>query len=90
MCSSQVTIEKRSAIMITVKLKFNFYLLVNKLNSISDEDIALDSSELDSVESNLPEVLRDMWEGQFVPVGQHLLHRVKSHHTDLVPLESPS
>ena len=76
--------------MITMKFKSNFYLLVYKLNSISDEATALDSSELDSVESNLPEVLRDMWEGQFVPVGQHLLHRVKSHHTDLVPLESPS
>lgn len=85
-----VTIEKISVIMITMKFKSNLYLLLNQLNSISDEDIALDSSELDSVESNLPEVLRDMWEGQFVPVGQHLLHRVKSHHTDLVPLESPS
>lgn len=60
------------------------------LNSVSDEDIALDPSELDSMESSLPEVLREMWEGQFVPVGQHLLQRVKSHHTDLVPLESPS
>ena len=60
------------------------------LNSVSDEDIALDPSELESMESSLPEVLRDMWEGQFVPVGQHLLQRVKSHHTDLVPLESPS
>ena len=58
--------------------------------SFSDEDIVLDSSELDTAESNLPGMLRDMWEGQFVPVGQHLLQRVKSHHTDLVPLESPS
>jgi len=60
------------------------------LNFVSDEDIALDPSALESMESSLPEVLRDMWEGQFVPVGQHLLQRVKSHHTDLVPLESPS
>ena len=60
------------------------------LNFVSDEDIALDPSELESVESSLPEMLRDMWEGQFVPVGQHLLQRVKSHHTDLVPLQSPS
>lgn len=60
------------------------------LNCFSDEDIALDSSELDAVESNLPDMLREMWESQFVPVGQHLLHRVKLHHTDLVPLELPS
>ncbi|KAL9969241.1 hypothetical protein ACROYT_G021436 [Oculina patagonica] len=60
------------------------------LTQYLDEDIVLDHSELDSMESSLPDVLRDMWEGQFVPVGQHLLQRVKSHHTDLVPLESPS
>jgi len=64
--------------------------VIIKLNSCSDEDIALDPSELESMESSLPEVLRDMWEGQFIPVGQHLLQRVKSHHTDLVPLEFPS
>ncbi|XP_020605577.1 armadillo repeat-containing protein 2-like [Orbicella faveolata] len=64
--------------------------LMDVLTQYLDEDIALDPSELESMESSLPEVLRDMWEGQFVPVGQHLLQRVKSHHTDLVPLESPS
>lgn len=57
---------------------------------LPDEDTALDTSELEAAESNIPEVLRDMWEGQFVPVAQHLLQRLKSHHTDLVPLESPS
>ena len=65
-------------------------VILMMLNFVSDEEIALDTSELESMESSLPEVLRDMWEGQFVPVGQHLLQRVKSHHTDLVPLESPS
>lgn len=64
--------------------------LMDILAQYLDEDIALDSSELDAVESNLPDMLREMWESQFVPVGQHLLHRVKSHHTDLVPLELPS
>lgn len=64
--------------------------LMDILTQYLDEDIALDPSELEAAESNIPEVLRDMWEGQFVPVGEHLLQRVKSHHTDLVPLEIPS
>ena len=57
---------------------------------ISDEDVVHDSSELEAAESTIPDMLRDMWESQFVPVGQHLLQRVKSHHTDLVPLDAPS
>lgn len=64
--------------------------LIDVLTQYLDEDTALDTSELEAAESNIPEVLRDMWEGQFVPVAQHLLQRLKSHHTDLVPLESPS
>ena len=60
------------------------------LFSFLDEDTALDPSELEGAESSIPDVLRDVWESQFVPVGQHLLQRLKSHHTDLVPLESPS
>lgn len=64
--------------------------LMDILTQYLDEDTALDPSELEAAESNIPEVLRDTWEGQFVPVAQHLLQRLKSHHTDLVPLESPS
>lgn len=64
--------------------------LMDILTQYLDEDIALDPSELEGAESSIPDVLRDVWESQFVPVGQHLLQRLKSHHTDLVPLESPS
>jgi len=64
--------------------------LMDILTQYLDEDVALDPSELEAAESNIPELLRDMWEGQFVPVAEHLLERVKSHHSDLVPLESPS
>ena len=35
-----------------------------------DEDVALDRSELDSADSSISVMLRDMWEGQFVPVGK--------------------
>lgn len=57
---------------------------------LADEDTALDPAGVEAAESNILEVLRDMWEEQFVPVAQHLLQRLKTHHTDLVPLESPS
>ena len=66
------------------------FCIVLNIVFISDEDIVHDSSELEAAESTIPDMLRDMWESQFVPVGQHLLQRVKAHHTDLVPLDAPS
>ena len=66
------------------------FLNVFSLLVLTDEDTALDPAGVDAAESNILEVLRDMWEEQFVPVAQHLLQRLKTHHTDLVPLESPS
>ena len=66
------------------------FCIVLNIVFISDEDLVHDSSELEAAESTIPDMLRDMWESQFVPVGQHLLQRVKSHHTDLVPLDAPS
>ncbi|XP_015772193.1 PREDICTED: armadillo repeat-containing protein 2-like [Acropora digitifera] len=64
--------------------------LIDILTQYLDEDTALDPAGVETAESNILEVLRDMWEEQFVPVAQHLLQRLKTHHTDLVPLESPS
>ncbi|XP_067050151.1 armadillo repeat-containing protein 2-like [Acropora muricata] len=64
--------------------------LIDILTQYLDEDTALDPAGVEAAESNILEVLRDMWEEQFVPVAQHLLQRLKTHHTDLVPLESPS
>jgi len=49
-----------------------------------------DSSSMENMDTELYETLRDMWEDVFSPVGEKLLQRIKSHHTDLVPLESPS
>lgn len=66
------------------------FLNIFSLLVLADEDTALDPAGVEAVESNILEVLRDMWEEQFVPVAQHLLQRLKTHHTDLVPLESPS
>lgn len=66
------------------------FLNIFSLLVLADEDTALDPAGVETAESNILEVLRDMWEEQFVPVAQHLLQRLKTHHTDLVPLESPS
>ena len=69
---------------------FFFLLIWLKRVLFTDEEVALDRSELESLDPNLSCVLRDTWEGQFVPVGDHLLQRVRAHHTHLVPLEAPS
>ena len=56
---------------------------------LTDEEIAFDPDEIPTVDEELHMIVRDIWDTQFVPVGQHLLQRIKTHHTDLVPLEEP-
>ena len=63
--------------------------MITSFSLFTDEEVAFDPEELPVEEGDLHVVVKDMWESQFVPVGQHLLRRIKAHHTDLVPLEAP-
>ncbi|KAK3739022.1 hypothetical protein QZH41_010480 [Actinostola sp. cb2023] len=64
--------------------------LIDVLTDYLDEETMFNNSNMENMESYLYETLRDMWEQVFYPVGENLLRRIKSRHTDLVPLESPS
>ncbi|XP_031553121.1 armadillo repeat-containing protein 2-like [Actinia tenebrosa] len=63
--------------------------LIDVLTEYLDEEVIF-SSSMEEMDPSLYDTLRDMWDQVFYPVGYNLLHRIKTHHTDLVPLESPS
>ena len=42
-----------------------------------------------NVSESSMQYLKDLWQTEFLPVAQALLSRIKSHCTDLVPLEPP-
>lgn len=68
-----------------ISLQFTFCCI-----SLADPETAFDYSENPEIDLETIDLMKQIWKEQFQHVGNKLLHRIESYHTELEPLvETP-
>ncbi|XP_030851091.1 armadillo repeat-containing protein 2 [Strongylocentrotus purpuratus] len=55
-----------------------------------DEEVALEVPEDADWDAETQQLMKSYWKTEFCPVASQLLDRIEHHHSDLIPIDSPS
>ena len=68
----------------------SYVISVLSLHTYSDEEVALEVPEDADWDAETQQLMKSYWKTEFCPVASQLLDRIEHHHSDLIPIDSPS